>query len=136
LPTGNGQHGRAGKTAAQPGWLKMITNMSAIQAFGLGIMSMTVNTKNIPILSSLGLTIARADLTGVALWTTFVVIALIGVSALIGLGLAPVLFGARGDRALIEVNDFMIGYTNVIMLVIFLLLGANFIGNGITALSA
>jgi len=59
---------------------------------------------------------------------------LLSLSILILLALTPLVLGTRGDKILANVNAFFGRYNVVVMMMIFLLIGAVFIGNGITGL--
>jgi threonine/homoserine/homoserine lactone efflux protein len=113
-----------------------IPNMAPKVALAIGFASSALNPKNLPLIISAAGDAARADLSngGLAVVTiVFTIIATLGVAAPVALSLA---LGDRATHALTETRDWMTIHSAAIMIVLFVVLGAKFLGSGISGLAA
>ena len=115
-----------------PGWMSAIDEFSAPKSLGVGVLLSAVNPKN------LGLTIAAAASIGVSglssgtelvVLVVFVLIASIGVAAPVVLNL---ILGSRAEPTLTEMKDWLITNNATVMAVLFVVLGAKLLGDGIS----
>jgi threonine/homoserine/homoserine lactone efflux protein len=113
-----------------------IPDMAPKFALALGFVSSALNPKNLPIVISAAADAARTDLSngGLVLVTiVFTAIATLGVAAPVVLSLA---LGDRATHSLTEMRDWMTAHSAAIMIVLFIVLGAKFLGSGISGLAA
>jgi cytochrome c biogenesis protein CcdA len=114
-----------------PGWLKTIDQMSVVKTGALGGVLGLANVKNLPLAIGVGISIAQADLgTGEGLVVAIVYGAVASLGVLAPLVVAVVL-GDRSGSVIEGMRSWLIAYNNVIMAVIFLLLGVNFVSQGV-----
>jgi threonine/homoserine/homoserine lactone efflux protein len=121
-----------GEEPTMPGWMSTIDSFTAVKAGGLGFVLSALNPKN------LGLTIAAmATVSGAGLSTgeeigTLVVFVLI---ASIAVAIPVVAYLIRGEKAagtLNSMKDWLTANNNVVMMVLFIVLGAKLFGGGIS----
>lgn len=123
---------REGEEAETPGWLAAIDKMSTVKIGAVGVALAVANVKNLPLIIGAGLNIAQADLSSGSALVVILVFA-----AISSLGVAtPLVVSAlsgeeASERLLAGMREFLTTYNNVIMAVIFLILGVNFIGSGL-----
>ena len=120
-----------GEQATTPGWMSSIDDFTAPKAFGTGLLLSGVNPKN------LGLTIAAAATVGggglgsgdeIIVMIVFVVIASLTVAAPVLLNL---ILGSRAEHALNEIKEWLTDNNATVMSVLFVVLGAKVLGDGI-----
>jgi threonine/homoserine/homoserine lactone efflux protein len=122
---------RHGETAEMPKWMNTIDSFTAIKSAGLGVVLSALNPKNLALTLAAAASIAQADLsTGDATIAVavFVVIASITVAG-------PVLWYVIAPRSaakpLDAIKQFMADHNAVIMFVLFVVLGAKILGDGL-----
>ena len=124
-----------GETASVPTWMAKIDDFTAAKAFGIGVLLSAVNPKN------LGLTIAAAaSIGGSGLSTSdeyvvmvlFVVVASSTVAAPVLLNL---ILGSKATATLTTMKEWLTANNATVMSVLFLVLGANVFGNGLSILA-
>ena len=118
-----------------PGWMQTIDQFTAPKSFGIGFLLSAVNPKN------LGLTIAAmSKVTAAGLSTgeeigtlvVFVVIASLTVAAPVVLNL---ILGSKAQSALNTKTDWLAENNNTVMTVLFVVLGAKLLGDGIAVVA-
>lgn len=118
-----------------PGWMASIDQFTAPKSFGIGFLLSAVNPKN------LGLTIAamaKVSTSGlstaeeVGTLVVFVVIASLTVAAPV---LLNVILGARAQPTLTTMKDWLAENNSTVMTVLFVVLGAKLLGDGIAVLA-
>ena len=118
-----------------PGWMQAIDQFTAPKSFGIGFLLSAVNPKN------LGLTIAAmSKVTAVGLSTgeeigtmvVFVVIASLTVAAPVVLNLV---LGSKAEPTLTTMKDWLAENNNTVMTVLFVVLGAKLLGDGIAVVA-
>jgi threonine/homoserine/homoserine lactone efflux protein len=127
---------RDGETAPTPTWMASIETMSPRRSLVLGLGLGGANPKNaafaIAAASSIITLGARGDGVGIAI-AVFVVLASLSV---IGPVAARLLLGDTVTAPLDAVKAFMLANNSVILMVVFVLLGAKVLGDGISGLTA
>lgn len=120
---------------AMPGWMQAIDQFTAPKSFGIGFLLSAVNPKN------LGLTIAAMTKVSAAGLSTgeeigtlvvFVVIASLTVAAPVVLNLV---LGSKAQPALTTMKDWLADNNNTVMTVLFVVLGAKVLGDGIAVVA-
>ena len=118
-----------------PGWMASIDQFTAPKSFGIGFLLSAVNPKN------LGLTIAamaKVSTSGlstaeeIGTLVVFVVIASLTVAAPV---LLNVILGARAQPTLTTMKDWLAENNSTVMTVLFVVLGAKLLGDGIAVLA-
>ncbi|MCP3855759.1 MAG: GAP family protein [Actinomycetia bacterium] len=126
---------RGDEEAEMPGWMATIDDFNAVKSFGLAFLLSAVNPKN------LGLTIAAVASIGasgletgeeIGTLTVFVVLAslTVGVPVVVNL-----ILGSKAEHALTEMKDWLVANNNTVMAVLFVVLGAKVLGDGIAAIT-
>jgi threonine/homoserine/homoserine lactone efflux protein len=124
-----------GETASVPAWMAKIDDFTATKAFGVGVLLSAVNPKN------LGLTIAAAATIGGSGLSTsgeyivmllFVAVASSTVAAPVILNL---LLGSKAAATLTTMKEWLTANNATVMSVLFVVLGANVFGAGLSILA-
>jgi threonine/homoserine/homoserine lactone efflux protein len=124
-----------GEAAAVPAWMSKIDEFTAAKAFGVGVLLSGVNPKN------LGLTIAAgATVGGSGLSTSdeYIVMALFVVVASATIAIPVILnlvLGAKAEPTLTEMKQWLTANNATVMSVLFVVLGAKVLGDGISILA-
>ncbi len=114
-----------------PKWMSAVDAFSPLQAAGTGVVMSAVNPKNLLLTVAAGTTIASTDLSTGDQLVAFVIYGLI---ASIGVAAPLVMFFLLGERsaAILDGLKAWLAHNNAtIMAVVFLVIGANVLGQGI-----
>jgi Sap, sulfolipid-1-addressing protein len=118
-----------------PRWMLAIDRFTPVESLGLGVALSAANPENLALTVAAAASIAQAGLSAGGTTVAVVVFVLIGSISVVG----PVLFhlAASGQAAgpLASIKAFMSDHNAVIMMIVFLVMGAKLIGNGIAGLS-
>ena len=124
---------RAGEQREQPKWMRTIDRFTPGKAFGLAVLLATVG-KNTPLAIGAAIAIAQAGLSaGEEVVAAAVFLALASLT-IFGPLVLYVLGGAGAKAFLDEIKDWMAAHNAAIMIVLFLVLGLKFAGDGIAGL--
>ena len=126
---------KGGDKADLPKWVSRIDEIKPLPAAGLGVV-MGLNPKNLLLVVGGATAIAQTGISGGEQAIAYVVFALVGT---LGVGTPVGIYfamGARSEKLLAELKDWMARYNAVIMAVICLLIGVKLIGDGISGLTA
>jgi hypothetical protein len=118
-----------------PKWLARVDDITPLLAAGLGVV-MGLNPKNLLLAAAGAAAIAQTGISGgeqAIAYTVFALVGTLGVGTPVGIYFAR---GARSERPLSELKDWMAQNNAVIMAVICLLIGVKLIGDAITGLTA
>jgi hypothetical protein len=118
-----------------PKWMSALDQFGAGKALGMGIVLGDVNPKNLLLTVGAAAGIAQ---TGISAGEQAVALAIFVLIASLGVGAPVAIFFLLGDRAgklLAEMKDWMAANNAAIMAVLFLVLGAKLIGDGISGLT-
>jgi hypothetical protein len=117
-----------------PGWMAGIEVLKPGKALGLGLLLAGVNPKNLMLTAAAGAGLAQLGLStgdAVGSLTVFVVIG----SITIGGPVVYYLFGGAGAEArLVELKNWLAVHNDAVMVVLFLVLGAKLIADGLPPL--
>lgn len=126
---------RHGETSTPPKWMSRIDGLRPVAALLLGVVLSALNPKNLLLAVGAATTIGQAGLsTGdtVITWAIFVLIASLSI-------LAPVVYRiVRGEHAqatLDAARTWLEANNAVVMAVLFVVIGAKILGNGLSTLS-
>ena len=128
-PTGDGP-------PQMPGWMTGVDHFGAARSFATGAMLSAANPKNLILTVSAATTIGQARLSGLDDVVAIAVFVAIGSTTVVGAVLFSLIGGTRSADALASLKSFMATNNAVIMTVLFLVLGAKVLGEGIAGLSA
>jgi len=123
-----------GADPVMPSWMATLDNTTPSRALVLGSVLSAANPKNLALVVSAAATIAQAGLTtggDVAATAVFVAI---GSSTVVGAVLMATIAPRRAAAPLAAVKEFMAANSVAIMLVILVVLGAKFVGDGLGVL--
>jgi threonine/homoserine/homoserine lactone efflux protein len=127
---------KAGETAEMPKWMDGVDHFAAPMAAGAGVVLSAVNPKNLILAMSAGAAIGQAGLSGGEDVIAIAVFVAIGSVTVVGAVLFYLIGGSRSEAALASMKSFMATHSAVIMTVLFLVLGAKLLGEGLGGLSA
>jgi threonine/homoserine/homoserine lactone efflux protein len=119
-----------GEAPEMPGWMKTIDELQPGRAFALGAGLSAVNPKNLALTLAAAATISQSGLSTADSAVALLVFVLIASVTVVG---AVVFFLVAEDKAtkpLADVKQFMVQHNAVIMIVIFVILGAKLLGDG------
>jgi threonine/homoserine/homoserine lactone efflux protein len=126
---------RGGEEPAMPGWMTAIDDFSSAKSFGMGILLTVLNPKNLGLTVAAAATIGSAGLSGGEEAVTlllFVAIASLTIAAPIALYL---LVRERAETMLDAMKEWLVANNNTVMTVLFVVLGAKVLGDGIAILA-
>jgi hypothetical protein len=127
---------RNGAQVELPKWIGRIDEIKPLAAAGLGVVMGGFNPKNLLLAAAAAAAIAQTGISGAEQAIAYAVFALVGtlgVGTPVGIYLA---MGARSEKPLSELKDWMARNNAVIMAVICLLIGVKLIGDAIGGLTA
>lgn len=125
---------RAGEESRTPRWTASLDDVSASRALLLGALLSGANPKNLVLTASAAASIAEAGTDDTDLALAVTVFVLIGSCTVLGAVVVHLLGGERAVSFLDGVRRFMVGNSTVITVIVFLLLGAGILGDGLTGL--
>lgn len=117
-----------------PAWMRRIDGASAASTLVIGLLLGGVNPKNVGFSLAAAASIGEAHLDPVDTALAIAAFVTIGSIAVVGMVLNYILLGERSDAALGSAKEFMVTHGNVIMMVLFLVIGAKVLGDSIGAL--
>lgn len=123
---------RHGEAPAVPSWMAAIDDLSAVKAFGMGLLLTVLNPKNLGLTIAAAATISGAGLdTGeeVATVTVFVLIASITIIAPVA---GYLIASERAAPVLTGLQEWLMANNATVMTVLFTVLGAKVLGDGIS----
>jgi hypothetical protein len=123
---------RDGEEPKMPGWMSAIDSFTAVKAGGLGLVLSGVNPKNLGLTIVAMTTVSSAGLsTGQEIGTlaVFVVLASLTVAAPVVINIA---MGSKATGTLNSMKDWLTANNNTVMMVLFIVLGAKVLGDGIS----
>jgi Sap, sulfolipid-1-addressing protein len=118
-----------------PKWMATIDDTKPFAAAGLAVVLSAANPKNLLLAVGGAAAIAQTGIPGSQQALAYLVFALIGT---LGVGIPVALYfamGARSERLLAGLKDWMSAHNAVIMSVLCLIIAAKLIGDGITGLA-
>jgi hypothetical protein len=125
---------RNGDRVELPKWMGRVDEIKPLPAAGLGVLA-GLNPKNLLLVAAAAAAIAQTGISGGEQAIAYLVFALVGT---LGVG-APVgiyfVMGARSEKPLSELKDWMAQNNAVIMAVICLIIGVKLIGDAIGGLT-
>jgi hypothetical protein len=117
-----------------PGWMKALDTFTAPKSLGIAAVLSGVNPKNLMLTVAAAAAIAQ---TGIDTGQQFAALAVFVVIGAIGPGVPVAMYlvmGARAERLLAELKEWMGAHTAAIMTVLLLVLGAKLTGDAISGL--
>jgi threonine/homoserine/homoserine lactone efflux protein len=118
-----------------PKWMATIDKTTPPAAFGLAAVLSGANPKNLLLAVAGGAAIAQTGIPGGQQAIAYLIFALIGT---LGVGLPVVIYfvmGARSEKLLADLKDWMTQHNAVIMSVLCLVIAAKLVGDGISGLT-
>jgi hypothetical protein len=118
-----------------PGWMASIDDFTAAKSFGLAFLLAAVNPKNLGLTVAAAAAISARGLTGGEEIVVLVVFALL---ASLTVAVPVVWFlvsGAGAEEQLTVMKDWLLANNNTVMAVLFVVLGAKVLGDGISIIS-
>ena len=126
---------RNGDRVELPKWMGRVDELKPLPAAGLGVLA-GLNPKNLLLVAAAAAAIAQTGISGGEQAIAYLVFALVGT---LGVGTPVVIYfamGARSQKPLSELKDWMAQHNAVITAVICVIIGVKLIGDAITGLTA
>jgi threonine/homoserine/homoserine lactone efflux protein len=117
-----------------PGWMDSLNGASALKALSIGLLLASANPKSIVLTLAAITSIIESGVHDRNLLIAIIAFIVVGSCTVVGSVLAQLLGGKRAETALGSVRDFMIANNAVIMAIVFLVMGASILGDGIAGL--
>lgn len=117
-----------------PPWMATLNNVTGARALVLGSTLAAANPKNLALVVSAAATIAQAGMTTSGDIVAMAVFVAIGSCTVVGAVLLAVIAPRRAAAPLAAIKEFMTAHSAVIMLVILIVMGAKFVGDGLGVL--
>lgn len=127
---------RPGDEVPMPGWMKSFETSTPRRSLLLGLGLSGANVKNVALAGSAAASITDMVADGHDAVLGAVVFVLLGSASVITAVVFHLVGGDRAKAPLERVKEFMLANNSVIMMVILLLLGANILGNGLSAVGS
>lgn len=125
---------RAGEQAKMPAWMATVDHLSAIKAFGLGLLLTILNPKNAGLTIAAAASIASSGLSNGEEAATLAVFVLLA-SVTIILPVAFYLLARERSRSVLDsLKGWLIQMNNTVMTVLFIVLGAKVLGDGLSGI--
>jgi hypothetical protein len=127
---------RNGDRLELPKWITRVNEIKPLQAAGLGVVMGGLNPKNLLLGVAAAAAIAQTGVSGgeqAIAYLVFALVGTLGVGTPVGIYFA---MGARSEKPLSELKDWMAQNNGVIMAVICVLIGVKLIGDAIGGLTA
>jgi threonine/homoserine/homoserine lactone efflux protein len=118
-----------------PKWMATIENTRPVTAAGLAVALSAANPKNLLLAVAGAAAIAQTGIPGGQQAIAYLIFALIGTA---GVGIPVIIYfamGARSEKLLAGLKDWMSAHNAVIMAVLCLIIGVKLIGDGISGLT-
>jgi hypothetical protein len=125
---------RKGATPAEPKWLAAMDSFGVVKAAGLGVLLGVANIKNVPIAIAAGAAIGTADLEWPLVIVASAVFALLSCLGLIVLSVVGASHSGTVSSGLASAKAALIRHNSLIMMVLFVILGALQLGRALEAL--
>jgi hypothetical protein len=126
---------RGDEEPSMPGWMASVGDVTAARSFGLAVVLAAVNPKNLGLTIAAGASIGAAGLDrGEELLVLGVYVAVASVTVATPVVLNLVL-GDRARGPLDAIRSWLTAYDHVVMTVLFVVLGAKVLGDGIAVLA-
>lgn len=123
-----------GEDAPMPAWMASIDEFSAVKAFGVGLVLTAANPKNLGLTIAAAATISAAELSGGEQAVTVAVYVLIASVTVVVPVVAYLVAGERAAPVLDSMKRWLTANNATVMGVLFIVLGAKVLGDGIAAL--
>jgi Sap, sulfolipid-1-addressing protein len=127
---------RNGDRVELPKWMARADEIKPLPAAGLGVVMGGLNPKNLLLAAAAAAAIAQTGISGgeqAIAYAVFALVGTLGVGTPVGIYVA---MGARSEKPLSELKDWMAQHNAVISAVICLIIGVKLIGDAITGLTA
>ncbi|MFC8454913.1 GAP family protein [Kitasatospora sp. NPDC057223] len=127
---------REGHVSSPPKWMQAIDRFTPAKAAGLAVALVAANPKNLVLAVGGAVSIATSTATAGGKAVAVVLMVLVGsLCALLPLGVY-VFGGARSARVLGEWKAWMSAHNSAVMMVVLVVLGAKYVGDAISGLTA
>jgi len=118
-----------------PGWMATIDDFGAAKSFGLAFLLAAVNPKNLGLTIAAVVTITGSGLSsGGEIGTLALFVAIASITVAIPV-LANLILGDKAEESLNTMKEWLLANNNVVMTVLFVVLGTKVLGAGIAVLA-
>lgn len=118
-----------------PKWLDTFSNIGPVRALRMGVTFAVVNPKHIAFVAAAMSSLSYATTSAAELVASIVVFALLSASTVLAVVMFHAWGGARATTLLEAIKGAMIRHSNIILVVLFVILGANILGAGLAGLN-
>jgi threonine/homoserine/homoserine lactone efflux protein len=125
---------RDGEVPKMPGWMATIESVSAGKAALLGAALSGANPKNVALTLAASASIAQAGLDRADTTLAIAIFVAIGSATVVGSVAFYLIAPRRAERPLASIKQFMANNNATVMMVVLLLLGAKFLGDGLSGI--
>jgi threonine/homoserine/homoserine lactone efflux protein len=112
-----------------------IDDFSAVKSVGLGLLLSAINPKNLGLTIAAAMTISGSGLTGGEEVGVMLIFVLIGSLTILLPVVAYLILGDRAEGGLTSMRDWLDANNHTVMTVLFIIIGAKVLGDGISVVS-
>jgi threonine/homoserine/homoserine lactone efflux protein len=125
---------KPGEDTKMPAWMASLDRITPPKTFALGLALSAANPKNLALCIAAGASIAEQGLGAGDTAVAIAVLVALGSITVVGATIVSLVAPSRAAPALATLKEFMSDHNAVIMMIVLLLLGAKFLGDGLGAL--
>ncbi len=125
---------RTGEEPEMPKWMKTIDSFTPVRALGLAMLLSGANPKNLALTLAAAISIAQANLSSFYSLVSLGIFVIIGSITIAIPGLIYLIKGDKAAKTLNEMKAWLVQNSATVMFVLFLILGADLVGRGISEL--
>lgn len=123
-----------GEEPEMPKWMKTIDTFTPVKALGLALLLSGANPKNLALTLAAAISIAQANLSSFYSLIALGIFVIIGSITIAIPGLIYLIKGDKAAKTLNEMKAWLVQNNATVMFVLFLILGADLVGRGISEL--
>lgn len=123
---------RDGVEPEMPGWMAAIDDFSAVKSFGIAVLLSAVNPKNLGLTIAAAVSISNAGLTTGEESIVMLIFVLIASATIIIPVATYLIMRDKADAGLTSMKEWLITNNNTVMTVLFVILGAKLLGDGLS----
>jgi len=118
-----------------PAWMASVEGFSSGKAFGMGVILSAANPKNLGLAIAATASIGSSGLDTSEEIIVLVIFVLLASITIIGPVAIYLIMGPKADAPLTSMREWLIDNNNTVMMVLFVVLGAKLLGDGISIIS-
>jgi len=124
-----------GEEPKLPAWMAGIDSFTAVKAFGLAVLLVAANPKNLLLSLAAGSSLAQADVSTTEALVALLVFVVLASTTIAGPLIYFLVRGTRAEAQLDAAKGWLVQHNGAVMTVLFLVLGADLVAKGLPSLT-